>query len=85
MPIQHAFWAFELLHIFTNGAPQGSVLGPTLVLLSVNYVSQHIHLGVAYLCAHDHVIYCMGSDVHEVSQISNKALILLNNGILGTR
>ena len=55
-------------HEVNIGVPQGSILGPSLFLLYVNDISQHVKQGSCNLFADDSVIYTTGETVNEVTQ-----------------
>ena len=60
----------------THGVPQGSILGPLLLLIYINNLPNVLNSCYASLYADDTVIYCYGTSSKELSE-------KLNNDLLG--
>ena len=56
------------------GVPQGSVLGPVLFVLYVNYFNQHIGVGACNLYADDTLVYCTSNNATTLQECTQKCV-----------
>jgi hypothetical protein len=62
--------------VINIGVPQGSVLSPLLFNSFENNISQHVTIGVPDLYADDTLIYTTGTNVQEVTNSSQKCIVI---------
>ena len=62
----------------SEGVPQGSVLGPLLFLIYINYISDDL-TGLARLFADDTSLSYSSADKHQIDLILNKHLQTYRN------
>ena len=56
------------------GVPQGSVLGPVLLMIYVNDINRHIHLGACNIYADDTLVYCTANSMPQLKDNIQKCI-----------